>query len=176
MTNQVIENILARKSVRSFTQESVPEEMIETMLRAAMAAPSSKNRQPAEFVVITDRAVLDRLAAGLRHAKMLAQAPLAIAVYGQTVCKGPDGAPATNIFWEQDCAAAVENLLLAAESLGLGAVWTAASDPERSEVVTHVLGDSGTCRPHCVIPIGFPAGNEVPKDKWNPSKIHRNRW
>ena len=172
----VLENIASRRSVRSYEDRAVPAGMVELLLRAAMAAPSAKNRQPWEFVVVDDRATLDALADRLRYAKMLSGAPLAIIVCARTVIGHSDGTVTENPFWEHDASAATENLLLAAEALGLGAVWTAASDPERSEAVKSVIPMPDDIMPLCVVPIGFPAGAEQPKDKWNPGKIHHNRW
>ena len=174
--NAVLENIASRRSVRSYEDRPVPAEMVKTLLRAAMAAPSAKNRQPWEFVVVDDRATLDALAGKLKYAKMLAQAPLAVIVCAETMIAHSDGSVSENPFWEHDASAATENLLLAAEALGLGAVWTAASDPERSAAVKSVIPMPATVMPLCVVPIGFPAGAEQPKDKWNPAKIHHNRW
>lgn len=172
----VLENISSRSSVRSYEDRPVPAEMVELMLRAAMSAPSAKNRQPWEFVVVDERAALDALAARLKYAKMLAQAPLAIIVCSETKIVHADGSVSENPFWEHDASAATENLLLAAEALGLGAVWTAASDPERAAAVKSVIDMPETVMPLCVVPIGFPAGEERPKDKWNPAKIHYNKW
>lgn len=173
----VLENIANRKSVRAYTDEPVSDADIETLLRAAMAAPSAMNRQPWEFVVINNRDTLDALAGKLRHAKMLSQAPLAIVVCAETMMTNREGEQVENIFWEHDASAATENLLLAAEAIGLGAVWTAASDPVRSAEVCSALGITGTVKPLCVIPIGHPANpDEQPKDKWKPEKIHYNRW
>lgn len=172
----MLENIASRKSVRSYTGASVPDEMVEKLLRAAMAAPSAKNRQPWAFVVVDDRSLLDELASRLKYAKMLSQAPLAIVVCAETATVLSDGTVVENRFWEQDASAATENLLLAAEALGLGAVWTAASDDERSSIVRQALDMPESVMPLCVVSIGFPAGNEEPKDKWNPAKIHRNGW
>lgn len=172
----VLDNIASRRSVRSLSDRKVPGEMVELLLRAAMAAPSAKNRQPWEFVVVDDRLILDELAGKLRYAKMLAQSPLAVIVCARTRTVHPDGSVTENPFWEHDASAAAENLLLAAEALGLGAVWTAASDPERSSAVKSVISMPDTVMPLCVVPIGFPAGSEQPKDKWNPAKVHKNRW
>ncbi|MBO6170110.1 MAG: nitroreductase family protein [Bacteroidales bacterium] len=172
----VLENIAARKSVRSYTSEPVSDADVETLLRAAMAAPSARNLQPWEFIVLNDRDTLDALAAKLRHAKMLQGAPLAIVVCAETTMTNREGEVVENIFWEQDASAATENLLLAAEALGLGAVWTSASDPERSAIIKEALGIKGTVKPLCVVPIGHPAGETAPKDKWKPEKIHWNRW
>ena len=172
----VMENILSRKSVRSYTTEAVPEEMVQTLLKAAMAAPSAKNRQPWEFVVLNDRAVLDTLAEQLRYAKMLAQAPLAIVVCAETHHKTDDGQLVENQRWEHDASAATENLLLAAEAMGLGAVWTAADDNERAGYVRAAIGIPDSFSPLCVVAVGWPDGEFKPKDKWKPEKIHYNRW
>lgn len=175
-SNAVIDNIMTRTSVRSYKADPVPQEMIETMLRAGMAAPSAMNRQQWQFIVIDDRATLDTLAGKLRYAKMLAQAPLAIVVCSETMFTTHEGVTVENRFWMHDASAATENILLAAHALGLGAVWTAASDAERSAAVCETLGITGTVKPLCVIPIGFPDGPQEPKDKWKPEKIHYNRW
>ena len=161
----VLEVIASRKSVRDYEARPVPEEMIDTLLHAAMAAPTAKNRQPWEFVVVREREVLDSLADGLPYAKMLFKAPLAI-----VVCAADEQ------FWEQDCAAATENLLLAAEAMGLGAVWTAAADDARAAVVRRVLGVPEEVKPFCVIPVGFPAEDKKAKDKWKPEKVHQEKW
>lgn len=170
--NAVLDNIATRVSVRAYTDEPVSDEDIEALLRAAMAAPSAMNRQPWEFIVVRDREMLDTLGATLRYAKMLKQAPLAIVVCAETCYTNRDGEVVENQMWEHDASAATENLLLAAHALGLGAVWTAASDPERSAIVREALGITGTVMPLCVVPIGHPAGVDEPKDKWKPEKIH----
>lgn len=169
----VLENIHARKSVRQFTDEPVSAEHIETMLRAAMAAPTAVNYQPWRFVVINERAQLDAMTEILPFAKMLKQAPLAIIVCGETTWF--DGKE--NIFWQQDCSAATQNLLLAAEALGLGAVWTGVyPDPERSRALSDFLGLPGNVQPLCCIPIGHHDGTTQPKDKWKPENIHYGKW
>lgn len=167
MANKVLDNIFARKSVRKFTTEKVSMEDIETLLKAAMAAPTAKNSQPWRFVVIENRKTLDRLDARLPYAR-LATAPIAIAVCGDTT--------GYSRFWEQDCAAATENILLAAESIGLGCCWTAASDDERSSVVREILELPENVLPFCIIPVGHPDGDFAAKDKWKPEFIHYEKW
>lgn len=176
VSDVVLENILTRKSVRSYTDEKVPVEMVEKLLKAAMSAPSAVNRQPWEFIVVDNRNTLDTLASRLIYAKMLTQAPLAIVACGHSTNTNPDGSVTENSYWEHDVAAAAENLLLAAHAMGLGAVWTAAATGERAQAVTEILNLPDEVKPFCVIPIGFPAGNEQPKDKWKPEKIHYNKW
>lgn len=169
----VLENIHNRKSVRQYTSEPVSQEHIETMLKAAMAAPTAVNYQPWRFVVVTDRAQLDEMAELLPYAKMLKQAPLAIVVCGETVWMGGNENP----YWQQDCAAATQNLLLAAEALGLGAVWTGVYPNETLYPKLHdFLNMPPEVQPFCAIPIGHPAGDDKPKDKWKPENIHYGKW
>ena len=167
----VLDNIFARKSVRSYTDEPVSAEQVETLLKAAMAAPSGMNLQPWRFVVVTEQAVKDKLAVGFN--KMIAKAPVVIVVCGKTTNK----LGAANKNWTADCAAATENLLLAAEALGLGAVWTACYPyDDRMNPTIEALGIPDNVTPYCIIPVGHPAGNEKPKDKWKPDNIHYEKW
>lgn len=167
----VLNNIFNRKSVRSYTDQPVSEEQVETLLRAAMAAPSGRNLQAWRFVVVTEPAVKEKLAVGFN--KMIAKAPVAIVICGQTL--KADGEPNNN--WTADCAAATENLLLAAEALGLGAVWTACYPyDDRMNPAIEALGLPSDVKPYCIVPVGYPAKEEKPKDKWNPANIHYEKW
>jgi flavin reductase (DIM6/NTAB) family NADH-FMN oxidoreductase RutF/nitroreductase len=167
--NETLEVIHNRKSVRHFTDQPVSKEQIETLLRAGMAAPSAVNRQPWVFYVVTKREILDTLSQQLPYAKMLAQAQAAIVVCG-------DMEKAGNLidkgYWVHDCAAATENILLAAESIGLGAVWTASYPyDDRTKVVIKALNLPEKHIPLNVIPIGYTTGEYVPKNKWKPENI-----
>ena len=166
--NAALNNIFERKSVRTYQNKEVEKEKIELMLRAGMSAPSGKDTRPWEFIVITDRAKLDSMAADLSNAKMLAQAPAAIIVCGDSI---------RSSYWYLDCSAAAQNILLAAESLGLGAVWTAAYPYEdRSEIVRKYTRIPDSILPLCVIPFGYPATKEQPKQKFDEKKIHYNQY
>jgi len=176
--NATIVTIMSRKSVRSYSDRKVTDEQIMTLLKAAMAAPSGRNVQPWRFVVLTDKNVMRGLSESLPYAKMLANAQLAIVVCGDTTYRNrKTGEIVPNNLWVDDCSAATENLLLAAESMGLGAVWTAAYPyPERYDAVRAALGLPDNIMPLCVVPIGYPAGDEKPKDKFKPENIHFNKW
>ena len=170
-TNQAaLDNIFSRKSVRSYTEETVTPQQVETMLRAAMSAPSGMNVQPWRFVVVTEQATKEKLAGGFN--KMIAKAPVVFVVCGQTIRNGqPNGN------WTADCAAAAENLLLAAEAQGLGAVWTACYPyDDRMNPAIEALGLPEDVKPYCIIPVGHPAGKDKPKDKWKPENIHYEKW
>ena len=170
-SNAVLENIFARKSVRAYTGDPVAPEMVETLLRAAMAAPSGRNLQPWRFVVVTKPEIKKKLAVGFNT--MIAKAPLVIAVCGKTA----KALGVTNNNWTADCAAATENLLLAAEALGLGAVWTACYPyPERMGPAIETLALPEGILPYSIVPVGYPSGSEKPKDKWNPDNIHYEKW
>jgi nitroreductase len=167
----VLNAIHARASVRSYTDKPVPEAKIEKLLKAAMAAPSSRNVQPWRFYVVTDRNILDSLAEGLPFAKMLDHAPLAIIVAGDTTAGNPEGEQIHN--WVMDCSAASQNLLLAAHALGLGAVWTGVYPYQaRIDNVRAILNIPEHIIPLNVIPIGYPEGEHIPKDKWDEGKVH----
>ncbi|MCC8153315.1 MAG: nitroreductase family protein [Tannerellaceae bacterium] len=167
-----LQTIFSRKSIRAFTDEPVEKEMVDILLRAGMAAPSAVNQQPWAFIVIDDRTILNQLSEELPFAKMVAKAPLAI-----VVCGDPDKSIYGKEFWIQDCSAASENILLAAEALGLGAVWTSTyPDTERIQTVRKILHLPENIFPLNLIPVGHPKNEHAPKNKFRTNNIHRNRW
>ena len=165
--------IHSRKSVRSFTGQSVSKDALDKIIRAGMAAPTAVNQQPWAFVVITDRKTLDTLTAGLPYAKMLDKAGAAI-----IVCAIPEKAYEKSLELAViDSTCASENILLAAEALGLGAVWTAAYPyKDRMDVARKVLNIPQDVIPLNVIPIGHPTGTDKPKDKYKSENIHWEKW
>lgn len=171
--NAAIENIMTRTSVRQYQpNRSISKDTIEILLRAAMAAPTAVNCQPWQFIVVNERAALDSLASALPYAKMLKDASIAIVTCGD-LSKAFEPEPS---FWVQDLSAATENLLLAAHSLGLGAVWTGGYPTERMKAISEHFNLPSNIIPLAVVPIGYPLGEQQPKDKWNPEAVHYNRW
>ncbi|MDR1225894.1 MAG: nitroreductase family protein [Prevotellaceae bacterium] len=169
----VLENIHSRKSVRKYAEKPVSKEDLLTLVQAGMASPSSKNVQPWSFIIVTEKSVMDIMAEQLPYAKMLKTAPAAIVVCGD-MSKVDD--PAKSL-WYLDCAMASQNILLAAEAMGLGAVYTAAYPYEdRVKAVSISLSLPATVIPLCVIPIGYGDGSEKPKDKWKPENIKWEKW
>ena len=169
-----INNIMTRTSIRQYTDEPVSKENIETMLRAGMAAPTAVNRQPWHFIVITNRDKLNALATANRGTSMAAKAPLAIVVCGDMEKAMPGTGQG---FWVQDCSAATENILLAANALGLGAVWTGLyPNEERAKAVREVVKAPENIVPLCTIVIGHPAEQPQPKDKWKPENVSYNEF
>lgn len=171
MEEIVLDNILARTSIRSYQDRPVEQDKIEKMLRAGMAAPSAVDKRPWHFVVVTDKQLLNGLAEANPNAGMAARAPLAIVVCGdktKALTRVPD-------YWVQDVAAATENILLAAQGMGLGAVWTGTFPNEgRVQGVTRVLNLPEHIIPFCTIVIGYPEKYQAPKDKWDEGNISYN--
>ena len=165
--------IMTRTSIRAYRDCPAGADTVELLLRAAMAAPSAMNRQPWVFVVVDDKALLQKFADSLQYAKMAASAPLAVVVCAD-LTRNPG---ASGDWWVMDASAASENLLLAAHAVGLGAVWTGVYPrSERVKAVRSILGLPGSVVPLNVIPIGYPAETPEPKQKWNPDNIRYNGW
>lgn len=160
--------IFSRRSIRQYTAEPVSEADIQSLLEAGMAAPSASNRKPWHFVVVTDREMLAALAAAHPFGKMLAQAAVAIAVCGD---------PAISDWWTQDCAAATENILIAAAGLGLGGVWLGCHGrPEREQAIRDVLSIPPKIGILSLLAIGHPAEQKQARTQYDPSRVHANRW
>lgn len=183
-TPGALDIIMSRTSIRNFTGDPVSKEQLETILKAGMAAPTAMNFQPWRFVVVTEKEkIIEVFGSGFRG-EMYHNAGAVIVVCGQTTMKmkpfGQPDAPeeeVPNKFWFEDCSAAAENILLAAKALGLGAVWTAGYPAqERIEPIAKALGIPENVVPLCIIPVGVPAENPEPKDKWKPENIHWEQW
>lgn len=172
LSNPVLDNIFARTSVREYTHEKVSHELLNTIVRAGMAAPTAMGREPWAFVVVDDRSMLDSLAGALPYAKMLNQATAAIVVCGDADKAAMD---VDEMYWIQDCSAASENILLAATSLGLGTVWTGvAPRKDRMETVAKILNLPSHLLPLNVIAVGYATKTPTPKNKYKPENIHWN--
>jgi len=139
-----------------------------------MCAPSAMNKQPWEFVVVRDAATLKAIGDALPYSRVGNGAQAAIVVCGNE----DNGLPGRGKeYWIHDCSAASMNILLAAKALGLGAVWTGVYPGEdRVATVRKILSIPDGFMPLNVIPIGYPAENPPPKDKWNPAKVHKDCW
>jgi nitroreductase len=162
-----------RKSVRNFTGELVTQDQLDILLKAAMAAPSAVNCQPWKFIIVTDRKTLNKLGDALPYAKMIYKAGAAI-----IVCSIPSEAHKQMVEYAIiDATLASENILLATEALGLGAIWTAAYPyPDRMESVRSILNIPSNVIPLNVIPLGYPTGADKPKNKFTPNKIYKEKW
>ncbi len=168
---EALEAIHTRRSIRRFTGEPVSEETVKTLLAAAMAAPSAGNQQPWHFVVARDPQLRERIPSAHPYAQMATQAPVVIVVCGDVAHEKNKG------FWIQDCAAATENLLLAARALDLGAVWCGVYPREdRVRALQSLLHLPKTVIPLALVPIGHPGEEKSHEDRYDPSRVHAERW
>lgn len=167
----VLEAIMTRRSIRRYSDEPVTGDQIETILRAAQAAPSAGNQQPWRFIVLTDRAMLTAAADTSPYAGMLADAAL-----GLVICGATEGLK-HEAMWQQDCSAAVQNALLAVHALGLGGVWLGYYPKmERVAPLKDLLGIPEGVEPLAVLAIGHPAEQKSPSDRYDPSFVRQERW
>ncbi|MHB8837267.1 MAG: nitroreductase family protein [Candidatus Methylomirabilia bacterium] len=163
--------IQTRRSIRKYTAEPVSEADVTELLAAAMAAPSAGNQQPWHFIVIRERSVLNAIPGFHPHASMALQAPVGILVCGDQSLEKHAG------YWVQDCAAATENLLLAANVKGLGAVWCGVYPrTERVEGFTRLLQIPARVTPFAFVPVGHPGESKPPGRRYNPERVHHERW
>ncbi len=161
----VLDFICRRRSVRRFQKKTIPEETLILLLKAAMAAPSGNNAQPWEFVVVRDPKIKQDLSRVHTWVYMVADAPAAIVVMGE---QGSE-------WWADDCAAATENLLLAAANLGLGTVWCGIKEHD-AKTVRKVLGAPERLGVLCIIAVGYPAESPSPHTKYRKGKVHWDRF
>jgi nitroreductase len=169
---ETLEAILTRRSIREYTAQAVPDELIQELLVAAMQAPSAGNQQPWHFIIVTGRKQLDALADVLPFGKMLKTAPLGIVVCADLELEKYSG------YWVQDCSNATMNLLLAAHAKGLGAVWCGVYPVEdRVANLKKVLGLPGQVVPMSVVSLGYPAvKSEPPARRYDKTRLHYDHW
>jgi nitroreductase len=166
-----IKAMMSRRSIRKYTDEKVSEEQIKTILEAAMAAPSAKNEQPWHFVIIRDKKTLNEISEVLPNSHMTKDASLAIVVCADLDLEQSKGRAV------QDCCISAENILLAAHALGLGAVWTALyPDDDRVEKARKLFDIPQNIIPLCIIPIGYPAEEKIPENRFKEERIHSEKW
>jgi nitroreductase len=168
---ETLEAIRTRRSIRKYTETPVSDDAIKTLLEAAMAAPSAGNEQPWHFIVIRDRKTLEQIGTEHRYAQMAKDAQAVIVVCGDETLEQYEG------LWIQDCSAATQTLLLAARAQGLGAVWCGVYPAEdRVSAIQKLLALPEHVIPLCLVPIGHPAEEKPPAERYNPARVHDERW
>jgi nitroreductase len=167
-----LEAIFTRRSIRSFLDRPVEADKVETLLKAAMYAPSALNEQPWRFVVLTDRFLFDGIMRVYPYAGMLKSAPLAILVCGDL---RQEKAPGN---WVLDCSAATQNMLLAAHAIGLGAVWSGIyPEQDRMAALTVMLHLPNEVLPFALVAVGYPDSMPpMPPERFQPDRISFNAW
>jgi len=169
--NPVIEAIIKRRSIRRYTGKAVNKSDINILLKSAMYAPSARNQQPWHYLVIDDRSLLQRIMEVHPYASMLSEANLAILICGDEELELSKG------YWSVDCAAATQNLLLAAYSVGLGAVWLGVYPrKERQEGIRKIFELPSNIHPFSLVSIGYPAEDKAVPERYKEERIRWNKW
>lgn len=167
----VIEAINTRRSIRKFTGEIISDEELKVILKAGFQAPSAHNFQPRDYVVVKDKEIIDKIADFHPYAKMLPKAGCGIVVCGDSQKQPQMG------FLVADCSAAIQNMLLAAHGLGLGAVWCGIyCDEKLVKNMSEVLKLPEKIIPIGMVVVGKKAVDKEAVDRYDESKVHYDRW
>lgn len=164
-------NIMKRQSIRKYLDKPVEQEKIELMLKAGMQAPSAANQQPWEFLVITDKEKLQQLGEMSPYAKPAANCGVAFVLIGNLDKAHFPGS------WQQDMAAAAENILLEAADLELGGVWLGtAPEQDRMDFISHLFDLPKNLKPFCLLSIGYPDESRELVERYDPTRVHYNQY
>ena len=166
-----IDTIYDRRSVRKYLDKDVNPDLVDEILRAAMYAPSGCNKQPWHFVVFNEKGIIKQIKDMHPYASALATAPVCIMVCGDTEKEMAEG------FYQVDCSAAIENMILAAKALGLDTCWMGiypwkdvmASFSQKFALPEHV-------KPFALISLGYSDVQQERPRRYDSARIHYNKW
>ena len=168
---ETLDAIKTRRSIRKFKPQLISRETIKKLLEAAMFAPSAGNEQPWQFVVLDDRKILDAVPRICSTASMCRKSTTAVLVCGDATLEKYPG------FWVLDCSASVENLLLAAQALGLGAVWAGVYPlNNRVEAFRRLLALPWEITPFALVALGYPDEAPAQPERYKEERVHYNEW
>lgn len=160
------EIIKTRRSIRRYKSTKIPDRVVDSLIECARHAPSAGDTQPWEFIIVRDKGVKERLAETHGFSDFVLEAPVCIVVLANEKIS-PN-------YFSIDVACAVENLLLAAHSIGLGACWVAVFDPLNPNFERHVravLNVPSHLRVISMVPIGYPNEKVEPRKLRDLDKI-----
>ncbi len=168
---ETLKAIFTRRSVRSFTEKTVSGNDLQALLKAAMQAPSARNFQSWHFVVISKRGILDKIPQVHPYAEMARQAQAGVLVCGDLQIEPSVEYNALN------CAAATQNILLAAHEIGLGAVWVGIHPrEERKQAMKELFELPETIVPVSLVLLGHPAVKTIPVNRYKEARVHFDKW
>ncbi len=166
-----MEFILSRRSIRKFKSEKVPEHILREILKAAMSAPSAGNQQPWHFILIRERRILDEIPKFHQYSDSIREANCAILVCGDLMLEKHKG------YWIQDCSAATQNILIAAQVKGLGSCWLGVYPREfRIKGFRDLFKLPENIIPFSVVPIGYPAETKAKINRYKEDRVHYDKW
>lgn len=168
---ETMKAIYTRRSIRKYTEAPISDNNVQTLLKAAMVAPSAFDERPWHFITIDDVTILKDLAGKMEGCEMLEEATLGMLICGDKNLEQFPG------FWQQDCSACAQNVLLAAHELGLGACWIAIHPvPDREKVMVEAMQTPSHVVPFALISLGHPKEQLPGEDRFEAERVHRNRW
>ena len=171
--NQDLQFIFSRRSIRKYQDREVPEQMITDLLEAANAAPSAVKKDTWHFIVIRQRQTLDKMVQFMPNAQMLKQATAAFVVCGD-ITKAHDQQES---YMLQDLSGAVENILLAANAVGLGTCWLGVHPrPDRMDNIRALFSLPDNIIPMCSIAIGWPSEQPEARTRYSAESVHYENW
>lgn len=166
-----LEALISRRSIRKYTTQDIPNDLLQELIKYGMYAPSACNKQPWHFIIIKDRSILKEIAEFHPNARMLKEATCAILVCGDEIKAHDKG------YWPVDCSAATQNILIAAQALGLGACWLGIYPrEERASKMKKLMKLPEHIHAFSLISIGYPAEHPEAKQRFDASLIHLNSW
>jgi len=165
------ESILTRRSIRKYKNKKIPDLVIDKILMAAISAPSAGNEQPWQFMVIDDKKILEDITNFLPNGKFLPNADKAILVCGDINLEKHKG------YWHVDCSAATQNILLTSHIFGIGSCWLGVYPKEdRIKNLKKYFKMPENIIPFSLISLGYPDEDNCKVDRYNESRIHKNKW
>lgn len=168
---ETYEAIMSRRSIRKFTKKPIDKSVYEKLIKAGMYAPSARNMQSWHFVLITERELLDKIPYAHPNAAMCSEAQAAIIVCGDLTIEESAEYNAIN------CSAATQNILLAAQDLGIGSVWLGVYPrADRVAGITNLLKLPPNIIPVSIIALGYPGEEKGIPDRFIKERIHQNKW
>lgn len=165
----MLDTIFDRRSIRKYKTNAIDEKSIKKILEAAMFAPTARNLQPWNFIIVDDRTVLNNIMEVHPYSSMLQNAPVAIVVCGDTAI--------SEDYYQVDCAAATQNMLLAAKELNLGSCWCGIYPrEERIQSFEKLFELPENIKPFSLVIIGVPDEQKPRPVRYKEERIHRNKW
>lgn len=163
--------IFKRRSIRKYVDGVISNNQVESLLKAAMAAPSTMNLQPWEFIVVRSKDTMNKIMKFHPYSKMLKEAQVAIIVCGNLNVQKIEG------YLVQDCSAAIENILLQTEEIGLGGVWLGVyPNEERIKNVAKLFDLPSYIKPMAILSIGYPGEIKPESNRYDEKKVHKEIW
>ncbi|KKQ93975.1 MAG: Nitroreductase [candidate division CPR2 bacterium GW2011_GWC1_39_9] len=167
--NETIKNILNRKSINIFQDKPIAKEDLDLLLKAAMAAPTGSDLRPWRFIVVTDKKMLIKISEALKSTEKIKGNSAAILICGDS--------SKSERFWTFDCSLAAENIMIAAQSIGIGSHWISIRpNKERTDNIKEIFNFPDSIKPLCAIALGYSDQDTVPKDKFDYANVHWEKW